>query len=98
MRSAVSARDGRFIALSVTGPGPFVREMLERRGARGLAVHHYAAPAGCELDDVKGWHAANPGLRTGIKSTKYMRAESARVKVSPGGPDELSRLRPEPGA
>ena len=25
-------------------------------------MHHYAAPEGCDLDDVAAWHAANPGI------------------------------------
>ena len=41
MRSSVSARDGRFVSLSVYGSAPFVPEILERRGdpwARGALV------------------------------------------------------------
>ena len=32
MRSSVSARRGKFVALSVFGDGPFIPEILERRG------------------------------------------------------------------
>ena len=82
MRSSVSARDGRFVSLSVFGSAPFIPEILERRGAPGLAIHLYQAPEKSTLDDKAGWAAANPGLASGIKSERYMRSEAQRVKVS----------------
>ena len=83
MRSAISARDGRFIALSIQGASPFSAEMLDRAGEPGIAVHHYAAPEDCALDDVSAWHAANPGLACGIKSMAYMQDEARRVALTP---------------
>ena len=83
MRSSVSARNGRFIALSIQGAAPFTAEMLARKDAPGVAVHHYAAPADCAVDDEAAWHAANPGLAAGIKSIEYMRHEAARVLATP---------------
>ena len=47
MRSSVSAKGGRFLALTIHGGGPFVPEILARKGAPGLAIHHYHAPPGC---------------------------------------------------
>ena len=82
MRSSVSAKAGKFAALSVHGFAPFVPEILERKGAAGLAVHHYRAPEGCELDDEAAWDAANPGIKAGIKSIDYMRSEARRVAVT----------------
>ena len=82
MRSAVSAKAGKFLSLSVHGDGPFIPEIVERKGAAGLAVHHYRAPEGCALDDEAAWDAANPGLACGIKSRDYMRVEAARVAVT----------------
>ena len=82
LRSSVSARAGRFMALSVHGDGPFIPEILARRGALGLAVHHHAAPEGCKLDDAKAHRLANPGLGL-IKSYAYMRSEAARVIATP---------------
>ena len=79
MRSSVSAKAGKFLALSVFGPGPFCGEIVERRGAPGLAVHLYQAAEGCALDDETQWAAANPGLACGIKSHAYMVSESRRV-------------------
>ena len=83
MRSAISAKDGRFIALSIQGAAPFSAEMLERKGQPGIAIHHYTAPEGCDLDDESAWHAANPGLATGIKSLAYMGDEARRVSLTP---------------
>ncbi len=80
MRTSISARDGRFIALTIHGHGPFVGEMLARRDAPAVSVHHYYAPADCKLDDESAWRAANPGLGT-IKSLAYMRDEAARVAL-----------------
>lgn len=82
MRSSVSAKAGKFLALSVFGPGPFCGEIAERRGAPGLAVHLYQAAEGCGLDDETEWAAANPGLACGIKSHAYMVSESRRVLVT----------------
>ena len=83
LRSAVSARDGRFIGLSIQGNAPFTAEMLARKGAPGLVIHHYAAPDDCELDDEEAWAAANPGLAVGIKSLNYMRHRASAVAATP---------------
>ena len=83
MRSAISARDGRFIALSIHGDAPFTAEMIKRRGDPGVAVHLYQASEECALDDPAAWHAANPGLKAGIKSLSYMRDEARRVLATP---------------
>ena len=81
MRSSVSAKGGRFIALSIQGDAPFTREMLERRGQDGLVIHHYAAPDDCDLDDPEAWEAANPGISAGIKQRPYME-HAARVALT----------------
>ena len=83
MRSAVSARDGRFIALSIMGEAPFTREMVERRDDPAVAIHLYQPDEDVDLDDVDAWHAANPGLSCGIKSLRYMEDEARRVLASP---------------
>ena len=88
MRSSVSAKDGKFIALSVFGSGPYIPEILERRGDPALAIHLYAAPPTATLDDEEAWAAANPGLKSGIKSAAYMKSEARRVKVTTS--DQLS--------
>ena len=82
MRSSVSAKAGRFISLSVYGSGPFVPEILARKGDPSLAVHLYQSDPDLPLDDEKNWHLSNPGLVCGIKSLDYMKAESRRVLVT----------------
>lgn len=83
MRSSVSAKDGRFVALTIHGSSPFVAEILARRTAPGrLAVHHYAGDPDLPLDDPENWTKANPGLGT-IKALEYMRDEAARVIETP---------------
>ena len=82
LRSSVSARNGRFLSLSVRGASPFVPEILERRGDQALAIHEYAAADDAAIDDRAAWAAANPGLRAGIKSLAYMENEARRVAVT----------------
>ena len=82
MRSSTSAKDGRFVSLSIAGDGPYIPEIVERRDDPAVAVHHFTAPEGCALDDPEAWRAANPGLGT-IKSYDYMADEARRVLSSP---------------
>ncbi|MCY4020160.1 MAG: terminase large subunit [Chloroflexi bacterium] len=81
IRTATSGRDGRVVCISVLGDGPMFREALERDGQAGVFVKRYEAPADCDLADPKAWHAANPGLESGIKSLAYM-ADKASEAVS----------------
>lgn len=83
MRSSISARNGRFIALSVHGDSPFIPEILARKDDRAVSVHHYRAQEGSALDDPKAWHDANPGIAAGIKSISYMADEARRVLATP---------------
>ena len=82
MVSATSAKNGRFLSISIQGAAPFTRELIEQRNAPGIVVHHYAAPDGCDLDDLDAWRAANPGLGT-IKSMDYMRQQAADALAIP---------------
>ena len=82
LRSSVSARDGRFIALSIRGDSVLLQEMLDRDG-QGCACHLYEAPEKCALDDRAAWVSANPGLEAGIKAWRYMEAEAKRVSLTP---------------
>ena len=82
MRSSVSAKGGRFLSISIHGDGPFIPEILSRRGAASLAVHHYTADPDLAIDDPLAWRQANPGLGT-IKAVSYMRDEAERVKAVP---------------
>ena len=62
MRSAVSAKGGKFLSLSVRGSGPFIPEILARDGAPGLKIHLYESPPNCALDDEAAWLAKQPWL------------------------------------
>lgn len=87
LRSSVSARNGRFIALSILGDSPFTREMIERKHLPTTSVHIYQSKLNCAIDDLDAWKQSNPGLGT-IKSLEYMRDESARCITNPA--DESS--------
>ena len=91
LRSSVSARGGRFMSLSVHGDGPFIPEILARRGAPGLAVHLHQAEEGCALDDPKAHALANPGLGL-IKQTSYMTSEAARCLATPSDQSSFRAL------
>ena len=82
LRSSVSARNGRFLSLSVRGTSPFIPEILERRGDPALAIHEYVAADDCAIDDPLAWAAANPGIAYGIKQASYMADEARRVAVT----------------
>ena len=82
LRSSTSAKNGKFLALSIWGFGPFIPEIVARRNDPGVAVHLYQAPEGSDLADESAWLAANPGLGE-IKSLDYMRRESKRVLATP---------------
>lgn len=81
VRSAVSARAGLLLSMSATGFGPFVPEILERRGDPALAVHIHQAHPDAAIDDESAWLAANPSLGR-VKQWSYMRSESRRVQTS----------------
>ena len=82
LRSSVSAKDGRFVALSVFGSSPFIPEIVARRDDPDVAVHLHQSDKDARLDDETQWYKSNPGLGT-IKSLDYMRRESKRVLATP---------------
>ena len=82
LRSSISARDGRVVALSVRGFSPLLQEMIDAGGKTKTAVHLYAAPEDCDLDDRAAWQSANPGLGS-VKSLSYMVEEAERVSFTP---------------
>ena len=83
LRSSISARDGRVIALSVKGFSPLLQEMIDAKAKTNTAVHLYEAPEDCDIDDRAAWHAANPGLASNLKSLSYMEDESERISETP---------------
>ena len=97
MRSSVSTKGGRFVALSIKGSGPFVQETLERRGSKHLAVHEYAADPDLPIDDETAWKQANPGYGV-IKLKSYFREQIDRVLAVPSDePDFIAHALNRPG-
>ena len=69
MTTATSGRDGRLLAISIRGGGPFMGEAQERaKTLPSVYYKEYAGKPGAALDDEENWHRANPGLAVGIKS------------------------------
>ena len=87
MRTATSARDGRFLALSIRGESPMLEEMVDRRGLPTTAVHLHAPQVAegeaVDIHDPAVWAAGNPGIAAGIKSAAWMRDEARRVEATP---------------
>ena len=84
LRSSLSARDGKLLALSVRGHSELLQEILDRNHLDDTSIHFYAADPDCDISDVEQWHKANPGLAVGIKSVSYMQSEAKRVLATPG--------------
>ena len=83
MLSSVSGRDGRMLCISIRGDGPMFGELAERADADGVFFREWAAPIDADFEDRDAWHAANPGLASGIKSEAYMAQMAARAKAVP---------------
>ena len=58
-------------------------EMEARADLGSVYFKRYSAPEDCDLDDESAWHAANPGLKNGIKSLDYMRDACAKALATP---------------
>ena len=84
MRSATTAKGGRFLSLSIIGDGPFMGEIIARDGEPGLKVHNYRAdgPREPRVDDEAAWALANPGLGV-IIDPETFRANARRVIATP---------------
>ena len=97
MRSATSARDGRFMALSIMGDAPIhAGDLSNANTIRPWRFTCTSRTPDCELDDVAAWHAANPGLAAGSSRLSYMQDEARRVLASAGRSSELPGARSEP--
>ena len=81
--SSVSGRDGRLLVISVRGDGPMFAELAERSDDPTVHWKEFAAADDSRLDDPAAWHAANPGLASGIKSESYMRDMARRALANP---------------
>lgn len=81
MYSAISARDGKFICISIQSEGPMFAEMEADADQDHVHfVRHQASPD-CEIMDEREWWKANPGLGR-IKSLDYMRDAAAKAARS----------------
>ena len=103
MFSATSGRDGRMISMSILARGPMFAELRARKDEPAVFWQEFCPSPGSEkhIQDESVWHAANPGLRSGIKSLSYMRDAAARAAMNPAGlPNFLAydlNLPQEPG-
>ena len=80
MRTCISGRDGRFIAISIRGDGPMFGEMAERKDDAAVHWQEYAPEENAPIDSEETWRAGNPGLGE-IKSLEYMR-DKARFSLA----------------
>ncbi|MYI70838.1 MAG: hypothetical protein F4103_19600 [Boseongicola sp. SB0673_bin_14] len=89
LHSSLSARNGRLVHITIRGDCELVEELIERseRTPETTYVRVYEAPTDCSISDRAAWHAANPGLKAGIKSLQYMQDRAVQVANSPD--DEL---------
>ena len=84
MTTATAGRDGRLLAISIRGSGPFMEEAKERAKTL-LSVYYkeFSGKPGAALDDEENWHRANPGLAVGIKSLTGFRAQAEAAMLTP---------------
>ena len=84
LKSSISGRNGKFWCISIQGDGPMFAEMEAKDGARTVHWKRCQADPQMDISDPAAWHAANPGLASGIKSIEYMQDQADHVAVTPG--------------
>ena len=83
-RSACSGRNGQFLALSIRGFSPLFEEMREAAKTNPkIYFQDHSTPEGADAFSEDVWHAANPGLASGIKSIEFMRDAAEMAKDNP---------------
>lgn len=87
-RSSVSAKNGRFAAISIRGDSPILEEMILRGDSPTTYIQLHECRSGSALDDEAAWKLSNPGLECGIKAWEYMRDLSQMAIKTPA--DERS--------
>lgn len=80
MLTSISGREGKFICISILGDGPMFKELRQRKAEKGVVWHEYCSELNDDYTDKNVWHKANPGLKNGIKSIKYMESMCARAQ------------------
>ena len=91
LKSSTSARNGRFIAISIYGSAPFIPEMIERAGDPQVSIHAYVPEQTADPTDPETWAQGNPGLGT-IKPVEYMQD---RARISGTNPSDFAFFRSE---
>ena len=82
--SSISGRDGKFVCLSIQGDGPMFAELKERADDPSVYFMEFASDPEDSIESRKTWHKANPGLKDGIKTIRYMEGACRRALRSPG--------------
>ena len=78
------AGNGQFLALSIRGFSPLFEEMREAAKTNPkIYFQEHRAPEGADVFSEDVWHAANPGLASGIKSIEFMRDAAEMAKDNP---------------
>lgn len=84
LKSSISGRNGAFWCISIQGDGPMFAEMEALDGSRTVHWRRWQADPRADIADPESWHAANPGLTSGIKSLEYMTDQAEHVAATPG--------------
>ena len=90
LRSCVSGRNGRVFYISARYDCTMFEELRATADKLPSVLwQEHSAAEGCALDDEVQWHAANPGLKFGVKSIEYMRDRSKFVMNNPGDENDF---------
>lgn len=82
LRSCLSGKDGRFLAISVRSVGPMFSELADRRDDPAVYWQEYAPAPDAPIDSPDTWRAGNPALGR-FKSLEYMRDRARMALTSP---------------
>ena len=78
LETALSARDGTLLGVSVRGDSPVIDEMI---ADPETCIIQHSAPEGCDLLDAEMWQLANPALGK-AKSLLYMERQARGARLS----------------
>ena len=91
LKSSMGARNGRYLAITIHGDGPYVPEFVERSADPAVTVHLYQPEPDADAALEETWRAGNPGLGT-IKPLQHMRD---RARISATNPTDWAFFRAE---
>ena len=90
LRSCVSGRNGRVFYISARYDCTMFEELRSSANKiTSVLWQEHSATEGCSLDDETQWHAANPGLKYGVKSLEYMKDRAEFVMNNPGDENDF---------